>query len=215
MSRDDQNRLNAADQQVESLLASFVPAAPAVDRDRLMFEAGWQAALASLENLPARQSKLSRYAWPAATALATAASVMLAVMLVRQPEQVENVAQMAPREEVQEVTVDPAPPTPEPEAIDEARLVASPPALPWPFRSVSLAGDNYLAVRSAVLETGLSALRPSEPTMTSSDDTVRPPVTMRSLMDEYLPTSRATSDSNVESEEEPMGHSLSNQEHLS
>jgi hypothetical protein len=180
-----------------------------------MFDAGWQAALASLEKAPTRQSGFSQYTWPAATALATAASVMLAVMLVREQQAVESVAQMAQREEVKEIEVEPAPPTPEPEAIDETQLVTSPSPLPWPFRGVSIAGDNYLAVRSEVLEVGVSSLRSTGPVMTSNDDSVRQPATMRSLMDEYLPTPRATSDSNGESDEEPMGQSLSNEEQLS
>src|SRR5690606_31154729 len=120
----------------------------------------------------------SHYAWPTATALATAASVMLAVMLVREQQSVDSVAQMAHREEVKEIEVEPSPPTPEPEAIDETQLVTSPSPLPWPFRNVSLGGDTYLAVRSAVLETGVSSLRSPEPTMSSSGETIRPPATM-------------------------------------
>lgn len=213
MSRDDQDRLSAADQQVESLLQSLVPAAPAIDRDRLMFEAGWQAALASLERAP--RTSAHRYGWPAATALATAASVMLAVMLVREPQQVESVAQTAQREEIETVEVDPAPPTPDAEALDEPRLVRSPSPLPWPFRNVSLGGDTYLAVRSAVLETGVSSLRSPEPTMSSSGETIRPPATMRNLMDEYLPNPRPSSKADAESNDEPMGQRITSEEKYS
>lgn len=210
MSRDNQDRLSPADQKIESQLASFTPAAPAIDRDRLMFAAGWQAAMASLERTP--QRGVGRYGWPAATALATAASVMLAVMLVREPPQLGSVAQ---HEETIEVEVEPAAPVPEPKAMVETQLMTSPSPLPWPFRSVSLAGDNYLAVRSAVLEVGVSSLRSTGPVSSSSDDTVRPPATMRSLLDEYLPNPRTKSGSQVEPEEEPMGQCLSSEEQFS
>jgi hypothetical protein len=213
MSGDNQDRLSPADQKIESQLASFAVAAPVIDRDRLMFEAGWQAAMASLERTP--QRGLGRYGWPAATALATAASVMLAVMLVREPQQVESVAQTAQREEVETVEVDPSPPAHEAEAPDEPRLVRSPSPLPWPFRNVSLGSDTYLAVRSAVLETGISALRSPEPTMSSSGETIRQPATMRSLMDEYLPSPRADSRPGAESDDEPMGNRITSQEQFS
>lgn len=203
MSRDNQNQLSPAEQKMESQLASFLPAAPAIDRDRLMFEAGWQAAVATLS--PAPQRGLAHYGWPAATALATAASVMLAVMLVRQPPQGEFVAQTPQSEQSDETEVTPSLPASEPERIDEASFVATPAPLPWPFRNVSLGSDTYLAVRTAVLETGIGALRSSEPTMSLSAETIRQPATMRSLMDEYLPGPRADSKPHAESDDDPMG----------
>src|SRR5690606_25270882 len=109
-----------------------------------------------------------------------------------------------------------SPPVPKPESVEDAEVVlATPSALPWPFRNVSLAGDNYLAVRSAVLKVGVSSLQSAGTESTSSDEPARPPATMRSLMNEYLPPPRSSSQVRDKSDEERVEQSLPNQEHLS
>ncbi len=213
MSRDDQDRLSALDQQVEARLQNFVPSAPAIDRDRLMFDAGWQAALVSLEAAPRRGAV--RFGWPAATALATAASVMLAVMLVRQSTPVESVA-TAHREEVAPEQIATASTVPTVDANDEATELppTTSPQLPWPYR-LPVGGDNYLAVRSAVLSGGVNMLRSTGYSTTSGETPEREPATMRNLLNEYLPPSETRSDSPAESDPEPMGRTLPNKEHFS
>ncbi|NUQ62745.1 MAG: hypothetical protein HUU20_09660 [Pirellulales bacterium] len=61
---------------LEAALASLVPRTPSLDRDRLMFEAGRQAAVRS------QAGPVCRWAWPTLAA-ATMAAALLVVLLVR------------------------------------------------------------------------------------------------------------------------------------
>ena len=74
----DHERLTAAEQELERALAGLAPAAPPVDRDRLMFQAGRAA------------GRRGRWLWRGASA---AAAVVLAVSLIVRPEprQVERI----------------------------------------------------------------------------------------------------------------------------
>jgi len=82
---------------LEGRLAGLSPVAARIDRDKLMFEAG--RAAAQLEGLGdlAEPSRLGVRLWPAATVIMTAASVLLATMLVWQREDTQIATQpMAP-----------------------------------------------------------------------------------------------------------------------
>jgi hypothetical protein len=67
---------------LEGRLASLQPSALQLDRDRLMFAAGQAAAEAKYNLVTPHVGGANRWLWPSATALMTAASVMLAAMLV-------------------------------------------------------------------------------------------------------------------------------------
>jgi len=67
---------------LEGRLAGLQPAALNLDRDRLMFAAGQAAAEAKYKLVTPHVGGANRWFWPSATALMTAASVMLAAMLV-------------------------------------------------------------------------------------------------------------------------------------
>lgn len=213
------NSINNQHRALEAQLGGMVPAAVEIDRDRLMYRLGWEAAVSSLGKVPSRRAGYARYAWPAATAMATAASIVLVVMVVmvvRGPQPTQEGGPVAQRPEVEAVEPKANPPASQPEKPDEIETFAgAPPSLPWPFRNASLNRHSYLSVRHAVLEMGVNALPPSEAAATFTDEGIRAPATMRSLLNEYLPTPPPSSPSQEESDEEPLGRSLPNQEHLS
>ena len=79
----------------ERTLAGFAPAAPQLDRDRLMFLAGQasverygsRGAVVSTPVLSTKYSVLSTpYLWPASTAVLAASTILLAASFLRQPE---------------------------------------------------------------------------------------------------------------------------------
>ena len=79
----EQPELSPELKSLEAALGTFVPRPAPCDRDRLMFEAGWQAAVRS-EARPLR-----RWMWPALTAgMAAAAAVLLLAVLLRPEPQV-------------------------------------------------------------------------------------------------------------------------------
>ena len=75
---------------IERQLARMTPAAPRIDRDRLMFEAG-RASVAQPERpgYVTAPFRLGRHIWPAATAMMTAASLLLAIMLFDQHQSLQ------------------------------------------------------------------------------------------------------------------------------
>ena len=77
---------------LERHLAALTPAAPRVDRDRLMFAAGRASAMAGGSPSVARPQPPTVWLWPAATALMTAATILLATMLVWQRDEAEPLA---------------------------------------------------------------------------------------------------------------------------
>ena len=180
--------LNDELRDLEAALAKLSPRASRLNRDQLMFRAG-QVSVA--EPVP-KQNGLSRRLWPTTTAVMTAVSVVLAVMLM----------QSGPGG--RQIVVD------EPDATDlnttqvtEEVGVAGPkqrvaPDLPIannPISSRRLIFDgsrepNYLELRQIVLEQGLDAW-PAEPVV-ADDGSERidsplatsPPATLISLLRE-------------------------------
>jgi hypothetical protein len=79
----DEYRLKPELTALERQLRDLMPTAPRVDRDRLMFAAG-QAAAEGPSIVSLQISRTRRWFWPATAAAMTAASVLLATMLIWQ-----------------------------------------------------------------------------------------------------------------------------------
>jgi len=184
---------------VERQLARLTPAAPRIDRDRLMFEAGRAAEQAASEPspTPALRTKNSSITamlriagsrhqfWPAATATMTAASVLLATMLVWQRQALQLVAQPGAPPIVATQTVDPVPSIVA-QSAPQSEMTKS----GWPtYRSPQ---SGYLGVRYIALTRGVNAIEPMFSTNARvyggkpSNDL---PPTQRELLNELLPSS--------------------------
>lgn len=146
----------------ERALASFTPAAPAIDRDRLMFLAG----RASVEGvgagpgLPAARRRAA-WLWPAATAVLAATSLSLALMLAwRSPSPV-----IVYRDRTLPPPAVPLPQPSEPAPVEQT-LVFAPPT----ERNPREPSGAYLKTRDVALRMGLDALGspPHSATSTSS-----------------------------------------------
>jgi hypothetical protein len=181
---------------VERQLARLTPAAPRIDRDRLMFEAGRAAERAASVPSPApalrtKESSITamlRIAgtrhqfWPAATAMMSAASVLLATMLVWQRQALQLAAQPG------------APPIVATPAIDPPRAPQSSArpnyvATTWP--ALVQPSSGYLGVRYIALTRGVNAIEPSFSAanggLDPSDD-LQP--SQRKMLNELLPSVR-------------------------
>ncbi|MEX2091780.1 MAG: hypothetical protein WD971_03835 [Pirellulales bacterium] len=159
-----EHSLSAELAALERQLTGLTPMAPSIDRDRLMYSAG-RASVGRAAGPSWAGSKL----WPTATALATAASVVLATMLVWQRDK-ERVAAAPPAAEMDDV----------------APIVAQSDLWRWSDRRQS----GYLGVRQVALTRGGGALeyRLPAPGDDESDESP-PPATARQLLKELLPTS--------------------------
>lgn len=183
---------------IERQLARLTPAAPRIDRDRLMFAAG-QAAAGSTEPRrlgyiagPSRAGELSAnlfraraWFWPAATATMTAATLLLATMLVWQrASQSIAVHQPAPP---QPATVATAPAAQSVDTTTAAAPVARQSEdYGWPMVSRPTAG--YLGLRYIALTRGVGELETHNRTASSdSDSSGNAPATQRELLRELLP----------------------------
>jgi hypothetical protein len=168
---------------IERRMTRLTPAAPRIDRDRLMFEAG--IASVTRPERPgyiAEPFRLGRYFWPAATSTMTAASLLLATMLVgtrhalqlaqnRQPTVVPVQSASQPPDAV------PSPTRPEPAS---ARwLVTRTPQ------------NGYLGTRFVALTRGVGAIdTPLESANNNFTPASQPP-TRREMLNELLPSTRA------------------------
>lgn len=183
---------------VEKQLAGLGPAAPRVDRDRLMFEAGRAAAEAELSRVepvtrvepspsPSRKGRgVAGWFWPAATATMTAATILLSVMLARQDRQLRAV-QLAGVQNDHTTTEAPmAAPSIERGNDDSLMLSASRDL--WALQDGPTSG--YLGVRRVALTQGIDALagnlRPAVIGPGGDDASSQPP-TARELLNEMLP----------------------------
>ncbi len=182
---------------MERQLARLTPAAPRIDRDRLMFAAGHAAANVARPSLEAKEPELAatlrvagrhRWFWPAATATMTAATLLLATMLVWQ-RAAQPIAAQSPTPPQPTTVATTAPPT---QAVDTT-VSATPAAAPsenygWPMASPPTAG--YLGLRYIALTRGVGELETHNRTASSdSDSTVIAPATQRELLRELLPAS--------------------------
>lgn len=141
---ENQNRLSP----LEQTLGGFVPAAPRVDRDRLMFLAGQASAGPSV--VGSRSVGGRSWYWPASSAVLAATSLALAIALVTRPAPQPLIVQVPAPAPVQPSEAVPAPVTPrEPApAPRQWALTAAQPA----------AGESYVKSRELALRMGLDAL---------------------------------------------------------
>jgi hypothetical protein len=163
---------------LERQLTQLTPAAPRVDRDQLMFAAG-------RTSRSAERSWTGSWFWPAATALSTAATILLATLLVWQRNGLPSDA-MRPTVTTNNVAA------PE-DANDFRSLVADRPAWPWSDRWSDRMPSGYLGVRYVALTQGVAALDRGIPTAVGDASEPSPPATAQQLLEELLPKPTHTS----------------------
>jgi len=131
----------------EQVLASFAPAAPQLDRDRLMFLAGAASVQGSVQT---RQNPL--WLWPASTATLAATSLALAIALFLRPA--------LPTQYIVRDVPGPSPPA---ASVPELAATRTPQEDPpqyaaAPARPQPATGDSYLKTREVAFRMGLDAL---------------------------------------------------------
>ena len=177
---------------VERQLACLTPAAPRVDRDCLMFEAGRAAEQskfgehAEREVIAATQrvAGAARWVWPAATATMTAAALLLATMLVWQRGAALDVGREAKPQAAVALVID--------RPGDGATRLAPRPDVStagWP--TFQRPASGYLGVRYIALTRGVGALEPSFQAASGERGSFNDlPRTQRDMLEELLPSSQ-------------------------
>jgi hypothetical protein len=169
---------------IERRLSRLTASAPRIDRDRLMFESG-QATVARPERpgYIAEPFRLGRYFWPAATSTMTAASLLLATMLIdtRQALQLAQTNQrsIVPAESAAQHSVDVR--TAQPQLASATRLAARAPQ------------TGYLGTRFVALTRGVAALDDADVSGIGNGD-ASPAIlpTRKQMLNELLPKSSRT-----------------------
>ena len=170
---------------VEQTLASFVPAGPRLDRDRLMFLAG-KASAANQEpaarseqpgatvHLPAQRRV--RWFWPASTVVLAATSLVLLLALVDRPSAPPQIVYRdRPVPTTAEERLDRPAVAPPDEGFIVRPALWQPPAIPQ---------DNYVHTREVALRLGLDALG----TVPISAAAPAPALSYLQLLDSLVPT---------------------------
>jgi hypothetical protein len=169
---------------IERQLARLAPVPLSIDRDRLMFEAG-RASVAQPRRLGyiAVPSRVGARFWPIATATMTAASVLLATMLVWQRQ-----SAMVVDQPISSDVVVRAPKKAKSTAPNSVRPEVTNAFVSGLPRSTT----GYLGVRNIALAQGIGALQPTmtanvEPRSRNLDAPPAKQPTSRELMDQLLP----------------------------
>ena len=142
---------------LEQSLAAIQPAAPGIDRDRLMFLAGVASASASGASISSvnPKSKIdnpkSRWLWPAATTCLAATSLALAIALFLRPDPDARIVYRDRFIEVQPVALD------ESQGGGPAEVTLAT-GSPRSATARSISEDNYVRQRDIALKHGLDAL---------------------------------------------------------
>lgn len=183
----------------EQQLRGIAPTAPRIDRDRLMFAAGHAAAALAEAGRDGRAmydrvghplyiagpSWAAPSFWPAATATMTAASLLLAAMLVRQNWSKPNV-ELATNPSRMNVVENPRVAT----EIHEDLTASFVRRDRW--STMPLTSSGYLGVRYIAVTRGVASFPPELETedfdRNSRPNDQRAPATARGLRDELLPT---------------------------
>ncbi len=170
---------------LQAQLARLQPVPLTLDRDRLMFEAG-RAAAASEPRIAATQrvASASRWIWPTATALMTAACLVLAAMLIWRDDEANLANQPTPPQPATDHLV--TEPT-----IDDFRNVEQLTSRFTPSRRSPAPTRGYLNVRYVALTDGINAIAHDRPANsrgdTSNDASPSKPATSRGLLEDLLP----------------------------
>ena len=188
----------------EAALASLVPRADQLQRDRLMFAAG---AVSVRRGRPEAASRVRRVAWPAASAAMTAVAAVLAVMLVVRPgpQLVERVVYVPAAEPGKSPPRDPGPEKVQTAPAPEAGVPGPEPSerRPAPRRSLGVFGSSLAVAEPAgswwalrrsgldleALDRALASRQAARPPGGSSDverESDAHPASYRRLLDELL-----------------------------
>jgi hypothetical protein len=186
---------------LERQLRGMTPTMPRIDRDQMMFAAGHAAGAASIAvtgqygramyddagrpMYAASPSWAGRRFWPAVAVTMTAATLLLAVLLVWQRQSF----QVASRGDEQLPTAIPVSEQPRMATADSSdRLEMSPLGSPA-FQQFTRNG--YLSVRYVALRRGVDALEQTvQATTGDRDSSSEKPRTQRNMLEELLPSSR-------------------------
>lgn len=174
---------------LQKQLAGLQLAPAAIDRDRLMFEAG-RAAAESAQRIAASQrlAGAPRWIWPTATALMTAACIVLSLMLIWR-DNAPNFANQptAPQPTNDHLVTEPT--------VDDVRNVKRLTSRLTSSRHSPPPARGYLNVRYVALTEGVSAIAHDRATNgETSNETTRPkPATSRDLLEDLLPSGASDS----------------------
>jgi hypothetical protein len=198
---------------VEQSLAAFAPAAPRLDRDRLMFLAGAASASASApasaqasgrreppdgHESPGGQTigqltLPARLLWPVTSAALAATSLALAVVLVTRPTPPSQVVYLAPpAAEVPHRAIPTAPTV----ARHQPQIDPASPILASRQSASSVPAENYVRTREVALRLGLDALGDLSGGGSGSGS---PTPTYRSLLESLTPAVQGRTDAASES----------------
>ncbi|HEY3391706.1 MAG TPA: hypothetical protein VGK58_03290 [Lacipirellulaceae bacterium] len=176
---------------LERQLTKMELSPPRLDRDRLMFSAGRAAERTAMQcdatgcaSKAAPVARVRHWFWPATTAVATAACLLLAAILAWQVEP-QPIAQQDAKPQV---AAEPAVPAIRPQIQFVADDLGS-------RRWIPPADSGYLAIRHVALTRGVGALKLDSLSSNGREATLgKPPMsraTARELLNELLPETRA------------------------
>ena len=191
--------------EIETKLASLQPERPAIDRDSLMYEAGWAAAESARDG--ATTTTPSLRIWQAATCLSTAAALLLMAQLTL-PAESTSEAPLAGPVVVENTVKNPAntnservdPPQP---ATELAVSPAVEPASRWPRQAMLLSAlSNRVSSLEGVALTP-RGLAPGRFYYPSEGGRSNAPATSRNLMRELM--GGALGDATSQEDSDPTG----------
>jgi hypothetical protein len=182
----ENDEVRMTNDEIEKRLAEFASAPLAIDRDELLYRAGFNAAARGYDISKTATPHRTLRIWQSATALATAASVALAFALWQQPSP-QQLPQMvgAPDAHPEHLVES------EPASSSITPVLASESTRQGRIDPLLLADptNNYFALRATILQRGVDAWPVEHRTYTASpgDSDRRRPPTVRRLMEEMLP----------------------------
>jgi hypothetical protein len=176
-------------------LTELSPAAVRMDRDRLMFAAGRAAGGGGVTSDSGQDGRAmvvnwsGSAFWPAATAMMTAATILLATMLVWQHADRQLAAK--PQADVMvTVSADGEELKTRIESVDREPDTVNRGRWPWSARPTS----GYLGLRNVALAEGVAAIENRSATTNGPSGEPSSPMTARGLLEELLPAAgRASS----------------------
>ncbi|HEX4414822.1 MAG TPA: hypothetical protein VH107_14400 [Lacipirellulaceae bacterium] len=172
-------------QALEGKLARLSPAAVRLDRDRLMFEAGMGAGRAASEPSPSPSLKGQRnvWVWRGGAALMTAASLVLATMLVWQRQEFDVALR-----EAKQPAVAPQLASAQPTASSPPAAVPEVSTANWIALRQPAAG--YLGIRYTAVTRGVDAIESESRDGSASRSSHQLERNERDIMNDFLPSAK-------------------------